>query len=137
MNGFAHPIRPMVLLVEDDPVFCRLVADHLDAKGFVVFAAIDGEEALRLMETAPANLFQVLITDIRMPGFDGIELIDRLLRIPAYFDTIIIASMWIDEEKSRVTWIGERMQSLSGKGTRLRLLHKPFGPKDLLKLLEE
>jgi len=62
-----------VLLVEDDPDVRTCVAEVLRIGGFAVLEAADGEEALRIAET-PVRPIEILVTDINMPGIDGLEL---------------------------------------------------------------
>jgi two-component system, NtrC family, response regulator AtoC len=65
-----------LLLVEDDPAVRRSLAETLEAEGVEVHVACTAEEALaRLAEVAP----EVVLTDVRMPGMDGLSLL-RLLR---------------------------------------------------------
>jgi two-component system, NtrC family, response regulator AtoC len=65
-----------LLLVEDDPAVRRSLAEMLEAEGVEVHVACSAEEALsRLAELAP----EVVLTDVRMPGMDGLSLL-RLLR---------------------------------------------------------
>jgi DNA-binding response OmpR family regulator len=63
--------RPMVLIVDDE----RLIADTLCAiltqSGFACMTAYDGESALDLVHVIPP---QLLITDVAMPGMNGIDL---------------------------------------------------------------
>jgi DNA-binding NtrC family response regulator len=69
-------MRQRVLLVEDDPAVRRSVAETLEAEGVDVHVASTAEEALgRLAEVAP----EVVLTDVRMPGMDGLSLL-RVLR---------------------------------------------------------
>jgi len=65
-----------LLLVEDDPAVRRSLAETLEAEGVEVHVACSAEEALsRLAEVAP----EVVLTDVRMPGMDGLSLL-RVLR---------------------------------------------------------
>ena len=65
-----------LLLVEDNPAHRRSLAETLEAEGVEVHLACSAEEALaRLAEVAP----EVVLTDVRMPGMDGLSLL-RLLR---------------------------------------------------------
>jgi CheY-like chemotaxis protein len=66
-----------VLVVDDEPAIRRVIARALTAEGHVVRTAGDGGEALALLEVAPAD---VVLTDLRMPGLDGVELGARLAR---------------------------------------------------------
>jgi DNA-binding NtrC family response regulator len=65
-----------LLIVEDDPAVRQSLAETLEAEGVEVHVAGTAEEALdRLAEVAP----EVVLTDVRMPGMDGLSLL-RLLR---------------------------------------------------------
>jgi DNA-binding NarL/FixJ family response regulator len=72
--GVDRPVR--VVVSDDHPVVRQGLRSFLEAKGFaVVGEAGDGEEAVRVVrETRP----DVLLTDLVMPGVDGIEAIRRL-----------------------------------------------------------
>src|SRR5262245_5658177 len=73
-EAVAEPIR--VVVSDDHPVVRQGLRSFLEAQGFdVVGEAGDGAEAVRLVtETRP----DVLLTDLVMPGVDGIEAIRRL-----------------------------------------------------------
>jgi two-component system, cell cycle response regulator CpdR len=60
-----------IVFAEDDSAVRGVVIDALSQKGFRVFAASDGHEALRLLAAHPVDL---LLTDIVMPGLDGVQL---------------------------------------------------------------
>jgi DNA-binding response OmpR family regulator len=64
-----------VLLAEDDALLAHTVDDFLTDEGFSVATARDGEAALQAADNAE---FDVLLTDLRMPRIDGVELIRRL-----------------------------------------------------------
>jgi CheY-like chemotaxis protein len=64
-----------VLIVEDEPDFADLLAYGLSARGYDVVCAADGLEALEVQGKGPVS---VVITDVRMPRMDGLELLCRL-----------------------------------------------------------
>jgi CheY-like chemotaxis protein len=64
-----------ILLVEDDVRVRRLLRDRLVAAGHRIVEAGTGWEALEVFETAPPAL---VITDLRLPGMHGGELIERM-----------------------------------------------------------
>ncbi len=61
-----------ILLVDDSEMLLQLTRSFLERKGYEVSVARDGDEAFRLMKLQP---FDLLITDLVMPGREGIELI--------------------------------------------------------------
>ena len=61
-----------VLVVDDEPMVRAVAVDLFDTLGLTVFEANDGKEALELLRGLED--IDVLFTDVRMPGMDGIEL---------------------------------------------------------------
>jgi CheY-like chemotaxis protein len=59
------------LVVDDEPLVLAVVAAALADDGFDVITAGDGHEAIRVLEDRAVDL---LVTDIRMPGIDGVQL---------------------------------------------------------------
>lgn len=62
---------PLVLLVDDDPHMVRTLELILKLRGYEVLVAHSGEEALALAKSRAINC---VVSDIRMPGMDGVEL---------------------------------------------------------------
>jgi two-component sensor histidine kinase len=71
--------RPRLLYIDDDAGLCRLVSRGLERRSFAVTTALDGAEGVRLAELQP---FDVVAVDHYMPGQDGLETLDRLLKLP-------------------------------------------------------
>ena len=65
-----------ILLADDDPTTLDLVGRTLEADGHEVIRCTDGQEAFQRFSAAPRS-FNLLITDLDMPGIDGIELASR------------------------------------------------------------
>jgi len=64
-----------LLLIEDDPIFLKRLQANLRAAGFRVEIAADGRSALEKLKTA---WFDLVVTDIRLPGVDGLEILGRI-----------------------------------------------------------
>ncbi|MBO2452900.1 response regulator transcription factor [Actinomadura barringtoniae] len=62
-------------MVEDEPTIARAVADRLTAEGFAVEIAGDGPAAV---ERARAYLPDLIVLDVMLPGFDGLEVCRRV-----------------------------------------------------------
>ena len=91
--------QPRVLLVEDDPAQSEIVTYNLEADGFAVTRAADGEEALLLAdETAP----DVILLDWMLPNVSGIEVCRQLKTRPATRAVPIIMISARSEEVDRV-----------------------------------
>jgi len=68
-------MTPTILVVDDDPAFRELVVEILAGAGYLVRQAASAEEALVAFA---AENFQLVLTDQRMPGLDGLELTRRI-----------------------------------------------------------
>ena len=67
---------PHLLLVDDEEALREVVAERLADEGFVVTQAADGEAALKALD---GFAFDVIISDLRLPGVDGRQVIDAAL----------------------------------------------------------
>ena len=110
-----------ILVVDDHPDIRRLIADILTPLGHEVDGVASGRTALRRLKE---GRYRAVVTDYRMPGMTGTELIDRIrqegLRIPALLMTGVV-------DEILEAWL----QSRPAVG----FLHKPFGPRDLVRAL--
>ncbi len=81
--------RPVILLVDDDSAMLRLLAKWLEAEGYTVRRASDGQEAI---ESIQADCPHILVTDWEMPQMDGMELCRwvRRAELPHYVYTIFL-----------------------------------------------
>ena len=66
------PSRGLILLVDDEPAIARAYSRTLGTAGFTVVTAADGHEAANVVRE---RSFDVIISDIAMPGMDGIDLL--------------------------------------------------------------
>ncbi|MHB8835672.1 MAG: ATP-binding response regulator [Candidatus Methylomirabilia bacterium] len=67
-----------ILLVEDDSAVRGILAEVLRYYGYELQEASDGRQAIELFSHQPA---QIVITDVRMPGMDGLEVLARIKKI--------------------------------------------------------
>ncbi len=79
------PIR--ILVVDDEPQICNLLARFLSGKGYFVNVAFNGDDALKLFSSTP---FDIIITDMNMPHVDGLELIRKIKAMHHNVDIIAI-----------------------------------------------
>lgn len=78
-----------ILVVDDDPIARDVVFSILSQEGYYVVSAKDGFEAIDVIRK---ENFDMLITDLVMPGIDGIELIKSSLKINPELATVIITA---------------------------------------------
>ena len=76
-------ISNRVLLVEDSPIYERIITGHLRNWGFEATTAQDGEEAWELLQQP--NSPRLVLMDWVMPKMDGVELCRRLRKLPSAF----------------------------------------------------
>jgi CheY-like chemotaxis protein len=76
-----------LLVVDDDPVLLNLLGKLLRRAGHAVTEANSGEECLAL---AARERFDVIITDVMMPGLDGFGLTRQLRADPATRDVLVL-----------------------------------------------
>ena len=68
--------KPHILLVDDDPSLTRLLILRLETEGFIVTSAACGAEALKILIVQ--DDIQLVISDLRMDGMDGLELFEQI-----------------------------------------------------------
>ena len=81
--------RPQVLVVDDEPNLRRVLGAQLGRDGYDVHTVADGEAALRILQE---QYVDVVITDLRMPRMDGLELLRRALALEPELPVVIITA---------------------------------------------
>jgi CheY-like chemotaxis protein len=90
-----------LLVVDDEPANCDIIAEYLADQPFVLDFAGDGAAALRRL-AAPGSRCDVVILDRMMPGIDGIEVLRRLKAEPRWALTpVIIQTAAVSPEQVR------------------------------------
>jgi DNA-binding NtrC family response regulator len=72
LAGGGEAEKPRVLVVDDELAIARAYARSLSAAGYDVASAGDGEAARQLLDGRP---FDAIVSDVWMPGMDGIEVL--------------------------------------------------------------
>jgi CheY-like chemotaxis protein len=120
-------IKPQVLVIDDDAVVGHSFDRVLSEKGYEVSTALSGEEAL---DTIEHTEFDVVFTDIKMPGMDGLEVAERIKAKCPWTPVVVITGYGTAENEARASVLG-----VSG------FVHKPLTPEIIesvtLKALEE
>jgi len=111
------PVRPAVLLVDDDLTLLSLLARRVARAGFEVSTARSGTAALKQLETSwPA----LVVVDLMMPGIDGFELCRRIKLLA---DLPIIVLSAVDESEAKVNALELYAEDY---------VTKPFDPDELI-----
>lgn len=105
-----------ILVVDDEALSVMMVEEFLERQGYLVDTAYDGVEALRLIGK---QVYDAVVTDIRMPRLDGRELIKRLAELQPGTPVIVVTGH-----------LSEGSEAELG-GNVVALLTKPFQLLDL------
>jgi two-component system, cell cycle sensor histidine kinase and response regulator CckA len=115
-----------ILLAEDEASVRKMVANILNAKGYKVIQAANGEEAIELFVSEKNDSISLLLTDMVMPKMNGRELHEKLkelnpklraLFVSAYSDDYIFENGFLESNAA--------------------FLEKPFSPRQLLNKVRE
>jgi phosphate regulon transcriptional regulator PhoB len=109
-----------VLVVEDEPDIRRLVVLHLESDGFRCRTAANGLDALR---EAKANVPDLVVLDLMLPGLDGLEVCRRLRGDASTAGVPIIMLTAKSDEVDRVVGLEVGADDY---------VAKPFSPKELV-----
>jgi PAS domain S-box-containing protein len=117
-QGKAEPTpgtsREALLLVEDQEEIREVVGEFLERRGFTVFRATDGDDALRVAEKCSGSI-HLLLTDLMMPNMDGQELARRLKQIRPDTRVLFMSG-----------YPADRLHGSNGNGLKHSILQKPF-----------
>ena len=123
----ASPRKKRILLIDDDPSLLAYATFHLSLAGYQVSEARDGCEALQQIEECQirSDRFDLLVTDIQMPGMSGVALL-RQLRVQKIYVPVLIVTGFLDAASFREL---QQMKYLD-------ILVKPFKPDELIQYIE-
>ena len=117
----ATPLR--VLVVDDDPGMRDGMAMSLKRSGFFAEQARGGEEALRMVRP---GAYDAVVTDLRMPGMDGLQLTARLKAVDPGLPVLLITAFGSLESAREAMRLGA-----------FDFLSKPFSPEELITALNK
>src|SRR6187455_785476 len=83
------PEHKQILVVDDEPNLRRVLSAQLERDGYDVHTAEDGEQALALLRDHHIDL---VITDLRMPRVDGMELLRRVAKFEEPAPVVMITA---------------------------------------------
>ena len=89
-----------ILVIDDDEDILNLFGDFLKKEGYDVNSFLDPLKALEEIHRRPQR-YSIIITDVRMPGISGIELIRRICKINHDIKVIIISAFELNGEDLR------------------------------------
>jgi DNA-binding response OmpR family regulator len=115
--------RPQrILVVDDDPYLCQFSAEVLIQHGYEVNATEDSATGWKALQI---HTYDLLITDLDMPGLSGLKLVKKLRAARLALPVILASGIMTPRELSRSSWL-----HLSGA------LLKPVSPEQLLQTVQ-
>ena len=81
--------KPQLLLVDDDQSLLRLLTIRLEGEGFEVTAVEDGQAALKKINS---EAYDVVLSDLRMPGLDGLSLFEEIMGVRKDIPVILMTA---------------------------------------------
>lgn len=128
-EGLTRREVPRVLVAEDQPEMRALLRRALQRRGYEVVDAADGpgliDAIVRGLLAARTQVPDLIVTDVRMPGFSGLEVLARLRR-EGWSTPVILITAFGDAQ------LHEDAARLGAA----RVLNKPFAMEDLVAAVE-
>ena len=93
-----------ILVIDDEKEFARTISRHLKREGFTVDIAFDAESAMEKIQAIATNgtaPFDLVITDVIMPGINGVELLKWLHDNYPQTAVLVISGMDLPQESKR------------------------------------
>ncbi|HSJ85415.1 MAG TPA: response regulator transcription factor [Acidimicrobiia bacterium] len=109
--------KQRILVVDDEPELRQMLRRYLEAEGFEVAEAIDGDKALSMIRSSPPDL---MVLDVGLPGTDGFTVLQETRRLS---DTPVIMLTARTEEVDRVIGLTIGADDY---------IAKPFSPRELV-----
>ncbi len=111
-----------VLLVDDEEDYVKALAERMDMRDLDSTIALSGEEALDRLDTDPPD---VIVLDLRMPGMQGMEVLERVRKEHPQIQVIILTGHGGEKEEKEARRLGA-----------FQYLQKPADTGDLVRTIQ-
>ena len=115
--------RCKVLIVEDDKLQLSLISEILADVGFSVYTATSAEKGLQILRQSEVS---VVITDVRLPGMDGLSFMRKIKREFPYIEVIVITAF---------SCVDDAVKAI--KEGAFHYVTKPYEPEILINLIKK
>lgn len=112
---------PKVLVVDDNAVMCDVLSSSIEKYGISVTSLTRPEEVFDLLEV---ERFDCIVSDIRMPGMDGVELLEKVRKVHPLWPFVILISGHHDYDLDELLHFGA-----------VAYVQKPFKADEIYKLI--
>jgi len=120
-----------IVVIDDDEEFKGALKPHLELLGFEVLCAADGEQGLKLVQQQQPDL---VITDIIMPGTDGIEMLMALRKSAGYEEPAFACPIIVMSGGGRIAG-KSYLETAKALGVDA-VLEKPFSSRELMSIVD-
>ena len=110
-----------LLIVDDDTMISKVMAQYFIDTGYETHAASSGEDALQYIKN---DSIDYLITDQRLPGISGLDLLSAALRINPRIKCILMSGAIDFDIPENLAALGISEKNLVQKPERLSVIHK-------------
>jgi CheY-like chemotaxis protein len=122
-TGVTGQTQRRILVVDDEELVRGTLAMILTHQGYSVDEAATPESALRQIHNAPQR-FQLMVTDLAMPGMNGIRLSEKARQLLPALTIVVLSGHFTDQDRAAL-----------GQSGITCLLHKPFSRDELAKVV--
>ena len=92
-----------ILVLDDEVETCDLLKRYLTKKGFQVYTAVSGEDAVNIVKEERPH---IVLLDIRMPGMGGIEALKKIKEIDREIGVVMITAVKEEETAKEILKLG-------------------------------
>lgn len=114
-----------ILIVEDDPLMCRMYQKTFVLEGYTVELAVDGEEGILKAKSKP----DIILMDIMMPKMDGIQALEEIKKDPELKNIPVVMLTNLAESS--------KAEEAIGKGAVKYIIKSEYDPKQVVELVKE
>ncbi|HKN58200.1 MAG TPA: response regulator [Gemmatimonadaceae bacterium] len=111
----ADPAHPPILVVDDNPDNAHIIRDYLEARGFPITVAYNGDDALKAFEEVKPAL---VLLDVMMPGRDGWQVCREIKQHPTLGRNVRVVMVTALDD-----WVNKRQALQTGADD---FVEKPF-----------
>lgn len=110
-----------LLIVDDDEMISKVMSQYFIDTGYETAVAASGEEALQLLKNSSADY---IITDLRLPGISGLDLLLAALSINPRIKCILMSGAIDFDIPENLAALGIAEKNIVQKPERLSVIHK-------------
>jgi DNA-binding response OmpR family regulator len=113
-----------ILLIDDDKILSKEMADLLEGEGYAVQVAYDGLQGEKMLQK---SRYDIVLLDYKLPGIDGVEMLKRVKKFCAKSRIIVISGRPFIEKLMKTEGLSKAIKDF---------VQKPFNVGLLLKKLK-